>query len=47
MKKFYIEWSFQDFSGEFVIEAQSSKEAMKKMRSNYPGFEVNSFAVGE
>ncbi len=45
MKNFYIEWSFEDFSGEMTIQAQSSKEAMKIIRRDYPGFNVESFGI--
>lgn len=45
MKKFYIEWKFQDFNGEMVVSAQSSKEAMLFIRKNYPGFEIESFGI--
>ncbi len=45
MKKFIIEWKFQDFDGEITIEASSSREAMKIVRQKYPGFEIESFAI--
>ncbi len=45
MKNYVIEWTFQGFSGEMTIPASSSKEAMKTIRQNYPGFEVESFSI--
>ncbi|NCQ51845.1 hypothetical protein GW796_08125 [archaeon] len=45
MKKFIIEWLYHEFSGEMVISAQTSKEALHKMRTNYPGFIIDSFSI--
>ncbi len=45
MKTYIVEWKFEEFYGEFKIEAKSAKEAMQHMRTNYPTFTVDSFAV--
>lgn len=45
MKTYIVEWKFEEFSGEFKIEAKSAKEAMQHMRTNYPTFTVDLFAV--
>ncbi len=45
MKKYIVEWKFEDFNGEFTIEATSAREAMNYMRSHYPTLTVDSFAV--
>lgn len=45
MKKYIVEWKFEDFTGEIEIEAASAREAMKYMRTNYPTFIVDSFSI--
>ena len=45
MKKYIVEWKFEDFFGEFEIEATSAKEALKYMRTNYPTFTIDAFGL--